>query len=207
MILMPGGFVLMAMFPLAGILSRHMQPKYMMLGGLIITILAMYHLTSFNAQVSFSFLVWARVFQCLGLPLFFLSLNTMAYSNLPPGKSNNASALLNLWRNLGGSVGISVAVTLLDRRTQMHQDRLVSRLTPYDQPFLQMLRRADGPNVSPFHIHPRTLINLYQTVQQQATMLSYLDVFKIMSIGCLIVLVLVLFLPHVKRGAAPAGGH
>jgi len=205
LILMPGGFVLMMMFPIAGVISRHIQPKYMMAAGLAITAGAMYHLTTFDAEVSFNYLAWARVYQCFGLPLFFLSLNNLAYGDLPPGKSNNASALLNLWRNLGGSVGISVAVTLLDRRAQMHQERLVSHLTPYDPNFMRMIHRLSGPNATPFNLKPGTLAPLYQVVQQQAAMLSYLDVFKIMFIGCFIVFALVLLLRRVKLGHEPVG--
>jgi DHA2 family multidrug resistance protein len=207
LILMPGGFILMMMFPIAGIISRHVQPKYMMMAGLIITTGAIWHLTTFDTEVSFSYMAWARVYQCVGLPLFFLSLNVIAYGDLPPGKSNNAYALLNLWRNLGGSVGISVAVTLLERRAQLHQDRIVSNLTPYNPLFQQMLRRTGGPNASPFNLRPEMVSNLYAQVQRQATMLSYLDVFQIMTIGCLFVLFLVLMLRRVKPGEAPAAGH
>jgi len=205
MILMPGGFVLMCVFPIAGMLSRYVQPKYMMLAGLLITAGAMYHLTTFDTQVSFSYMAWARVYQCVGLPLFFLSLNNLAYGNLPPGKSNNASALLNLWRNLGGSVGISLAVTLLERRAQLHQDRLVSNITPYSPGFIQKLHSVGITN--PFKIDPAYMMQVYAEVQKQAEMLSYLDVFKIMTYGCAVVLVLVLALPKVKLGKRAAGGH
>jgi DHA2 family multidrug resistance protein len=207
LILMPGGFVLMIMFPLSGVISRHVQPKYMMCAGLIVTAFAMYHLTTFNTEISFRYLAWARVYQCVGLPLFFLSLNNLAYGDLPPGKSNNASALLNLWRNLGGSTGISVAVTLLARRAQLHQDRLVSHLTPYDPAFTQALRALGGPKSTPFNPNLKALAIIANQMEDQAIMLSYLDVFKIMSIGCLIVLVLVLMLRRVKLGGAPAAGH
>src|SRR6185437_12152032 len=108
MILMPGGFALMMVFPIAGMLSNRVQPKYLMAAGLLITAGAMYHLTSFDTTVTFGQLSWARVYQAVGLPLFFVPLNTIAYGDLPPGKSNNASALMNLMRNLGGGVGISI---------------------------------------------------------------------------------------------------
>jgi MFS transporter, DHA2 family, multidrug resistance protein len=207
MILMPGGFVLMAMFPLAGFLSRRVQPKYMMMTGLIITSWAVYHLTTFDTEVSFAYMARARVYQCIGLPLFFLSLNNIAYGDLPPGKSNNASALLNLWRNLGGSVGIAVAVTLLERRAQLHQDRLVSHLTPYDPAFVARLKQLGGPLATPYNASPQALLTIYRQMETQANMLSYLDVFKIMSIGCLVVVALVLMLRRVKLGEAPAAGH
>jgi MFS transporter, DHA2 family, multidrug resistance protein len=208
MILMGGGFVLMVMMPIVGNLIRFVQPKYLMFVGLTLVSLSMFHLTGFNAQVSFHHLAMARVYQCIGMPLFFVPLNTICYSDLPKGKSNNASALMNLMRNLGGSVGIAVAITLLERRTQMHTDRLVSNATMFNSAFRNSLANMThlfrlqgfGPNQA----HSKALMVLNGTIQQQAQMLSYLDIFKIMAIGCLAVVGVVLFLRKIDRHHKPA---
>ncbi|HZL34890.1 MAG TPA: DHA2 family efflux MFS transporter permease subunit [Tepidisphaeraceae bacterium] len=197
LILMPGGFILMLMFPVAGALSNKVQPKYLMAIGLLITAAAMFHLAGFNNQVSFNHLAWARVYQCVGLPFFFVPINTVAYGDLPPGKSNNASALLNLMRNLGGSVGISVAVLLLERRAQLHQNRLGSHLSLFDAPFLSHFHALGGGRIA--------LARIYGELQTQAVMLAYIDVFKIMAIGCLVVLALVMMLRKVKLGEKVQG--
>jgi DHA2 family multidrug resistance protein len=209
LILMGGGFVLMFMMPIVGNLLRFIQPKYLMFVGLSLTSMAMFHLTGFDTQVSFNHLAMARVFQCIGLPLFFVPLNTIAYSDLPPGKSNNASALMNLMRNLGGGVGISVAITLLERRTQMHTTRLVDHTSMMDRPFRDQLAamtsRFIAQGFGPNEAHTKALMVLYQTVEQQAQMNSYLDVFKVMAVGCIAVVVLVLFLKKINRGEKPQG--
>ena len=180
--------------------------------GLSLTSAAMFHLTGFNAQVSFHHLAIARVYQCIGLPLFFVPLNTIAYSDLPKGKSNNASALMNLMRNLGGSVGISVAITLLERRTQFHLNRLVSHTTIFDHAFRRsvgnltavFIKAGSGPTAG----HTQALMLLNRTVEQQAEMNSYLDIFKVMAVGSLAVLVLVIFLKKIHHGVkAPDGAH
>jgi len=211
MILMPGGFALMMVFPIAGMLSNRVQPKYLMAAGLLITAGAMYHLTSFDTTVTFGQLSWARVYQAVGLPLFFVPLNTIAYGDLPPGKSNNASALMNLMRNLGGGVGISIAVMLLERRTQFHANRLSSHLTPYDFAFTDRLHHAASSlmahGVSAANATTQALAGIYADLQQQALMLSYLDVFRIMMYGCLVVLALVMFLRNVRKGEKAAVGH
>jgi len=199
--LMGGGFTLMFMMPVAGMLVSRVQPKYLMFIGIMGTSAAMYHLTSYSTGVPFSTLVEARIFQCLFLPLFFIPLNTLAYANLPPGRSNNASALLNLSRNLGGAIGISIAVTLITRRTQFHMDRLAAHLTPYDRPFTQELRtlsHALGPTTRAGR--EAALTTIYGTLQQQAAMLSYVDVFKVMAIACVPVAFLVLTLKNPKPG-------
>jgi DHA2 family multidrug resistance protein len=204
--------VLMFMMPIVGNLLRFVQPKYLMAVGLTLTSLAMFHLTGFDTQVSFSHLAWARVFQCIGLPLFFVPLNTIAYSDLPPGKSNNASALMNLMRNLGGGVGISVAVTLLERRAQMHTDRLAAHTSMFDPAFRKQLADMThmfmGKGFGPAEAHTQALMLLYRTMQQQAQMNSYLDIFKVMAVGCLSVVILIVFLRKINRGTkAPAGAH
>src|SRR6185437_8545174 len=125
----PGGFVMMALMPVAGIMVRKVQPRILICFGFILCAFALYHMTGFDTEISFRNLAVARIYQVLGLPFLFVPIQTLAYADLPPQKSNNASALINLMRNLGGSVGISVGTTLLVRRGQVHQDRLVSHLT------------------------------------------------------------------------------
>jgi DHA2 family multidrug resistance protein len=200
---MPGGFSLMVIMPVAGILVKRVQPKYLMAVGLLITAASMWHLAGFNTTVPFWHLAWARVFQAIGLPLFFVPLNTIAYSGLPPGKSNNASALLNLMRNLGGGIGISIAVTILARRQQFHQNRLGSHFTMYDWPFRTqfeaMVSHFVSTGATTADATTRALSAMYQSLQAQSLMLSYVDVFQIMAVGCMGVVVLVLFLQNIDR--------
>jgi DHA2 family multidrug resistance protein len=200
LILMPGGFALMVMMPVAGALVSKVQPKYLMACGLTLTAASMYWLTGFNTQVAFHDLVYVRILQCIGLPLFFIPLNTIAYGNLPPGKTNNASAMMNLMRNLGGGIGISLAATLLVRRTQFHQSQLASNATMSLRPFVNYMHSIGG-------FTPRNLMGFYNTVQIQAAMLSYLDVFRIFTIGTLVIVTLVLFLRKVDRREKPVMAH
>ena len=58
------------------------------------------------------------------MAFLFVPINTAAYAFLPREKNNAASGLMNLARNIGGSVGISVVTTMLDRRTQIHLNDL-----------------------------------------------------------------------------------
>jgi DHA2 family multidrug resistance protein len=194
LILMPGGLTLMLVMPIAGRLVNKAPPRLLMGFGLMMTAGSMFYLTGFNTQVSFEHVMWVRVFQCVGLPLFFIPLNTIAYGNLPPGKNNHASAMMALMRNLGGGIGISVAVMLLTRRTQLHQERLASKATHFYEPFVQFMNSIGGFTETNLH-------NFYSMLQKQAAMLAYLDVFKIMGIGCLGVVALLFFMRQSKRSA------
>jgi len=200
LVLMPGGLMLIVMMPIAGQLVRRVQPKYLMASGLAVLTLSLVMMSGFTAQIAFHHLIWARLIQCLGLPLFFIPLNTIAYSNLPPGKSNQASAMMNLMRNLGGSIGIAVATTLLVRRAQVHQVYLAGTATRANLPLVHRLQATGG-------FTPRNLLGFYNEIQVQATMLSYLDVFRILTVACVLVIGVVLLLRPVRKGAAPVMGH
>jgi MFS transporter, DHA2 family, multidrug resistance protein len=211
MILMPGGFILMLIFPIAGKLVSFVQPKWLMMIGLFITAAAVWHMSGFNADVSFHHVAMARVYQVIGLPLFFVPLNTLAYSNLPPGKNNNASALMNLMRNLGGSVGIALAVTMLERGTQTYSTYLVAHATTFDPAFMERYNSmiamflALGFSNSEAIAHAQAAI--WQTIERQATMLSYLQVFRVMAAGCIIVMGVVLSLRKVDLKHKGPSGH
>ena len=200
LVLMPGGLMLIVMMPIAGQLVRRVQPKYLMASGLAVLTLSLVMMSGFTAQIAFHHLIWARLIQCVGLPLFFIPLNTIAYSNLPPGKSNQASAMMNLMRNLGGSIGIAVATTLLVRRAQVHQAYLAASATRANLPLMHRLHANGG-------FTPRALLGFYNEIQVQATMLSYLDVFRILTVACVIVIGVVLLLRRVRKDVEPVLGH
>jgi DHA2 family multidrug resistance protein len=206
--LMPGGFVVMLCMPIVGFLVRKVQPKYLIAFGFVVVSLALEHLAQFEPNVSFKAVALARIFQAAGLGFLFVPINTLAYSDLPEGKSNNASALINLMRNLGGSVGISLGTTILARHSQTHQDRLVSLLSPTSLPLharLQTLTRLFVAHGADQVTAAKRALALVSTgMQTQAMMFSYLDVFKILVFFSLAAAALTLFLKKVDLGKASA---
>ncbi|HEX3797124.1 MAG TPA: DHA2 family efflux MFS transporter permease subunit [Verrucomicrobiae bacterium] len=206
LILMPGGFIIMALMPVVGFLVRKVQPKYLIAFGFIIIGFAMANLGGIETGVSFRVLAIARVFQAAGLAFLFVPINTLAYSRLPKGKSNNASALINLMRNLGGSVGISLATTLLARRSQTHQERLISNLTPTSLAFQTRLhfitQRLIAHGMDSVTASKQALANLYRVVNTQASMLSYLDIFAVLMFCSFFAAFLTLFLKRMDLSKA-----
>ena len=122
--MMPGGFAMLVVMPIAGQVTGRFQPKYLMVLGLLGIALSMWYSTSLTPDASFDYFAWVRVYQTVALPFLFIPINTVAYDGLPPNKTNQASALMNVARNLGGSIGISLANVILTQRTQFHQSRL-----------------------------------------------------------------------------------
>jgi len=84
--------------------------------------------------------MWARVLQSAGVSFLFVPINTAAYAFLPRDKNNAASGLINLSRNIGGSVGISFVTTLIARRAQFHQSVLVTHMSSYNGHFVNAVR-------------------------------------------------------------------
>ena len=90
----------------------------------------MWYSTSLSPDANFGFFVKIRILQTLGLPFLFLPINVVAYSELPSSRDQSGLSACQCSRNLGGSVGVSLANTELLQRTQFHQARLVSNLFP-----------------------------------------------------------------------------
>ena len=190
--LMPGGFTIMVAMPIVGFLLSRYSPRYLLLFGLSMLSFSLFHMTSFDLGVDFHTVTMARVYQALGLAFLFVPINTTAYSSLPRDKNNAASGLMNLARNIGGSVGISVVTTLLARRTQFHQSRLSENLSAASPQFQATLRalannfsRGGADSASALQ-HAYAM--LQANVIRQATMLAYIDNFWFLGvvIACLI---------------------
>src|ERR1700704_4117038 len=179
--LSPGGFAILMMLPLVGFLLSRYDSRWLMAIGLTVLSFSLFHMTNFDLNVDFATVTIARVFQGLGLACLFVPINTAAYSHLPPGKNNAASGLMNLARNIGGSVGISFVTTLLARRTQFHQARLSENLSAASPQFQATLRalannfsRGGADSASALQ-HAYAM--LQANVIRQATMLAYIDNF------------------------------
>jgi DHA2 family multidrug resistance protein len=166
--------------------------------GLTVLSLSLFHMTNFDLAVDFRTVTLARIFQGLGLACLFVPINTAAYSFLPPGKNNAASGLMNLARNIGGSVGISFVTTLLARRTQFHQARLSENLSGGSASLQGTLQGLAAKFMQGGLDAATAMQKAYAMVQanviRQATMLAYVDCFWLLGvvIACLIPVVFVM---------------
>ncbi|HTT79954.1 MAG TPA: DHA2 family efflux MFS transporter permease subunit [Stellaceae bacterium] len=211
LVLSPGGLATMFMMPIVGALSGRIDARLLIAIGLTSTAFAMFHMSGFSLNVDFSMLAWARVYQSLGLALLFIPINTAAYQGVPADKNANASAIINMMRNLGGSFGIALLTTYLARREQVNQVTLIRHVTPYSTPTNLMMgalqhafMAAHGSAVGALH---QAEAELYAMVQQQAAVLSYIQAFWLVG-GVLVAMIpLVLLLRRPRPGAAAAPAH
>src|ERR1700685_1632864 len=204
--LMPGGFTIILLLPLVGFLLSRYSPRWLLLFGLVVLSASLFHMTGFALDIDFRTVAVARMFQAAGMAFLFVPINTAAYAFLPREKNNAASGLMNLARNIGGSVGISLVTTMLDRRTQVHLNDLSRHLSASNPAFQSMLQgttqamRAHGASAA--FATQQAYAMIEGTVQRQATMLAYIDDFRLLGITILAMVPLVFLM---KKGK-PGGG-
>jgi len=204
--LMPGGFTIMVLLPLVGFLLSRYSPRWLLVFGLVVLAASLFHMTNFNLQIDFRTTAIARLLQAIGMAFLFVPINTAAYAFLPREKNNAASGLMNLARNIGGSVGISVVTTMLDRRTQVHLANLSRNLSAANPAFQAMLHGAatamQARGASPTEATQQAYALVQSTVQRQAVMLSYIDCFWFLGVAILCMVPAVFLMKKSK----PAGG-
>jgi DHA2 family multidrug resistance protein len=210
--MMPGGIAMLVLMPIAGQVTGRFQPKYLMVLGLSGIALSMWYSTSLTPDASFDYFGWVRVYQMIGLPFLFIPINAVAYDGLPPDKTNQASALMNIARNLGGSIGISAANVVLTQRTQFHQSRLVENTVPSSPAFQSTLSQITqyfmSHGASAADANGQAMGMIGQMVQTQATLLAYIDVFHVCAIAAAVMIPLVLLtVRHVQIHARAVAGH
>jgi DHA2 family multidrug resistance protein len=140
------------------------------------------------------------------MAFLFVPINTAAYAFLPREKNNAASGLMNLARNIGGSVGISLVTTMLDRRTQVHLNDLSRNLSPANPAFRSMVHGAtqalQAHGASAAFATRQAYALIEGTVQREATMLAYIDNFRLLG-WAIVAMIPVVFL---MKKSKPGGG-
>ena len=204
-----GGFATLVAMPIVGILSGKVDARLLIGGAFVVEGLALLNMSHLNTDMSFGDAALARTYQAVGLPFLFVPISAIAYVGLKPSENNQASALMNVARNFGGTLGISSVQTILARRSQWHQARLVETLNPLNPSYVEgvgRFSRALGQSASNIgDASTQTLAGLYRTLQRQALMLSYIDVFHVLAIVVFGAIPL-LFLMQGAKGGAPSGG-
>jgi MFS transporter, DHA2 family, multidrug resistance protein len=183
-----GGIAAALMMPFAGIAATK-SPPWLLVGlGLLCTGFALIHTSNLNGAISFYDLSMARVYQSVCLPFLFVSLTTAGYVGIPPDRNNEASAIINLSRNLGGSIGVAAATTELAWRIQVHHERLGEQVSTIGARGQQLTQHG--------------LAAAQQLVNTQAQVLSYLDIFYVFGIAALVVTPIAFFLKTPAPGEA-----
>jgi DHA2 family multidrug resistance protein len=212
LVLGPGGIVTVVMMFLTGRVSAYVQPKWLIAAGMTIVALGMYDLTRLNGTTTFAFFAWSRVWIGIGLPMVFLSITSASYEGIRKDQTDQASALINVARNVGGSMGVALAQNILAYRSQFHQSRLVESINPAEPAYQETMRQA----TQYFSEHGYVGVEaqnqatawIGSVLSTEVAYWAYIDVFWVLGMVAACAVPLALSLKSVKLGGgAPAGGH
>ncbi|HEV2297315.1 MAG TPA: DHA2 family efflux MFS transporter permease subunit [Candidatus Acidoferrales bacterium] len=211
LVLLPGGVVLLMTLPLVGILLSKFEARWLVVAGLVVIGTGLFAMSHFNLEMGPTSPINVWIISRFGMAFMFVPINVIAFYYVMPKKINDATGLINLARNVGGSMGISFVATLLDRGAQFHQSVLTGHVTPLS-PNLQATLRglqqqfiAHGSSAMQALAQAQQMI--YAMVQRQAMMLSFIDDFRIMAIITLLMIPFMFILKKVKPGRRNVPAH
>ncbi|MBI3804108.1 MAG: DHA2 family efflux MFS transporter permease subunit [Nitrospirae bacterium] len=199
-----GSFIAM---PIIGIIMSRFDPRKLLGVGLLSASGTLFWLSRLNLNAGYWDIFWPQFIQGIAFGLLFVPLTTITMDPIAREQMGNATSIFNLMRNIGGSVGISLATTILARREQLYINLLGGHVNPYNlqsQMTVQGLqgRLAMGGS-DPLTAERQAYGILFGMVQRQAAMLSFNELFQLMGI---IFLAVVPFLLLMRRPKAQAGG-
>jgi DHA2 family multidrug resistance protein len=202
-----GGLVLLIETPITGQLTTKIQARRIMAFGWLALSLAMFYSTKrIDLQISFSAATWLRIAQVIGLGFLFVPITLVAYIGIAPEKNNSVAGIINFMRNMGSSVGTSMVTTLIARRSQFHQLRLVEKARIDNPNFANaaqaLTQRIVNSGLGRHDAQATAYARIYQSLQAQGASLAYIDTFMVLCVGAAIMFCLTFFL----KKNDPGGG-
>jgi DHA2 family multidrug resistance protein len=203
-----GGLVLLIEMPIMGQLTTKIQARYLIaFGWLSLSIAMFYSTTRIDLLISFSAATWLRIAQVIGLGFLFVPISLVAYIGIAPEKNNAVAGIINFMRNMGSSVGTSMVTTLIARRSQFHQARLVQNVRVDNPNFVNaangLAQHLATAGVGKHEAQITAYAQIYQALQAQAASLAYIDTFMVLCVGAGIMFFLAFVL---KKNDPGAGG-
>src|SRR5262249_11396672 len=202
-----GGLFLLFEMPLLGQVTTELQALRLMgFGWLALSIAMFYSTKRIDLQISFSAATWLRIAQVVGLGFLFVPITLVAYVGIAPEKNNAVAGMVNFMRNMGSSVGTSLVTTLIARRSQFHQLRLVEKARIDNPNFSNiaqgLTRHFVSAGLGKHEALATAYARIYQALQAQAASLAYIDTFMVLSVASAIMFCLSFLL----KKNDPAGG-
>ncbi|MBA4373077.1 MAG: EmrB/QacA family drug resistance transporter [Thermodesulfovibrio sp.] len=211
MVLGPGGVATLLAMPLAGRLVTKVNPKGLLIFGIVVSAYSTFLMSQFNLHADFNTIIWPRIVLGIGMGFLFIPLTTLTMSSVRKEEMGNASAIYNLLRNLGGSFGVAFVTTIISRRAQFHGVRLTDNLTPFDRNYQMAAENASQAlqlkGMDPATATQGGLGMIYGQMVKQASMISFNDAFYLLSVLMICILPLVLLMRAGKIDPSAAGMH
>ncbi|MEP6783943.1 MAG: DHA2 family efflux MFS transporter permease subunit, partial [Acidobacteriota bacterium] len=207
----PRGLGSMIMMPLVGMLTSKIDPRKLLAIGLVVGGGTMIWLGQINLNAGPWDIMVPQFLQGAGLALLFVPLTTVSMATIQPQKMGNATSLFNLMRNIGGGIGIAMTGTFLARHGKVVAATLGENVSLYDpqtqSTLSQLVQGMTSAGVDVATATQRAYAMLHGMVLRQATMVSFVAVFRLLGVLFLIMLPLVLLMQRPAKGSAPAAAH
>ena len=203
----PRGIGTALCMPLVGyLLGKGWDERRMLAFGFGMAGMAFFGYSHMTLQSGTWDIFWYQITQGVGMAFLFVPLTTLTMGPIPQEETGYATSLYSMMRNIGSSMGISFVTTWVTRRSQFHQTILSSHVTASSlisrQALEHMTSLIHKSGVDCVTARQRTDALLYRMLQQQASLLSYVDVFHIMGILFLVIIPLVVLMRRPHRQAA-----
>jgi len=207
----PRGIGAIMALPIIGILTSKIDNRWLIAAGFAMFGIAGLWFGEVNLAISQWSFLWAIILSGFGSGSVFVPLSTTSVAGLPNEEIGNASGLYNLFRNVGGSIGISIVNTIVARHEQLHQNELVHSLTP-SSVLLQnqihslaqyLYTQGYGPVESVRKAYALVGVEL----SAQARLWSYVDDFRYMALACFACIPIVFLLKKTVGRKGPQAVH
>lgn len=212
LVLAPSEFAIILVLPIVGSLVNKVQARYLISFGMLVTALGMWATGLISPQTDYHTFVLVRCLQTAGLPFLFVPASTLAFSKISPENSSNASAIISLMRNLGGSIGIALVTNKLIHSQQIQQAYLVQHLTMadsgYRSAFFNYTQTITNLGIPSNQASTAAMGHIYQELLHQASILAFRDAHNFVAILLVVLGIIALFMPsndpHKKSSSGTA---
>ena len=195
LVLGPGAMTTLIGMPVTGrLLGKGFDARKLLFLSLVINAIAVDIMAHFNLQANFISVILPRALQGFAISLFFVPLAVVTFANVENEDMGNASGIFNFIRNIGGSFGTSIVMTILTRRAQFHQARLVENLTPLNDAFNQATQILSIN----FHSVMQQYGIIYRELLRQSMMLAFNDSFYFCAVLFVLLMPSVFFIGKFK---------
>ena len=194
LLLAPRGISGMVSMAVVTVLAKYFDPRWIIFGGILICTAGIWVGTFYSLYVDTYWLVWPMILQGFGMGMIFVPLSTIAFSTLPQALRTEAAGLYSLLRTIGGSIGISIAITIFTRRSQVFWNELGGGINIYNPAVFHYLQ--------PLHLTPTSPLGsalLSGELMRQSSMLAFVNVYAFIAWAFILMTPLVLMLDKTKK--------
>ncbi len=201
------GFPQLFIFPILPLLMKRIDLRALVCFGCILFAVSCLMSTHMSLDYAHDQFVWSNLVRALGQPFTIVPITALATGTLARRDAASGSAIFNICRNLGGSVGIAILSTVVTRREQFHDFRIGERVSAYDLATQGRVASVTNSFVArgfdPVTAQNQAYGSLKQTVRREANILAFSDAFLVVAVGLFVAAGLVWFC---KKTEAKAGG-